>query len=87
MEVNLMHEQAQALLEEKYYHSTSITNCVKHSDRDFNHRPIECALCRTDIQNHLAGVISINEWLWKWKEDAEKVLRRVVAGVARPSSM
>ena len=87
MEVNLMHEQAQELLSRKFIHGTSVTNCVKHSDRDLDHRPIECALCRTDIQNHSAKAIRINDWLNVWKEDAEKVLLRVVFGVARPSAL
>lgn len=56
-------EEARKILSEPFKAGTRVTNCVAHSEREFNNRPRNCDLCASDIQNHLALAIRINEFL------------------------
>ena len=56
---------------------TKVTNCVVHMNMSLLQRPSDCPLCATDVKNKLSTAIKVNEWLNGWKDEAEKVLRRI----------
>lgn len=62
------------LLDREFVTGTRVTNCVVHMHMDFKERPDNCKLCLTDLRNHLAHAVRVNEWLNTWKDDATKIL-------------
>lgn len=56
-------KEAWAILTEPFHSGTRVTNCVRHSELNFDQRPDSCELCRADIKNHLGLTIRINEFL------------------------
>ena len=66
------------LLDRKWIGGTRVTNCVMHMGRKIDERPDDCALCLSDLRNHMNYCISVNEWLNKWKEDAEQQLKKLL---------
>lgn len=73
-----MQEQAAEILKRNWNGGTRVTNCVAHMGQPIDKRPDECRLCLTDLRNHLDYCIAVNEWLNRWKDDAEKVLKTIV---------
>ena len=55
--------KAKAILGEFFSTGTRVTNCLIHSGMDFDDRPHSCEKCATDIRNHLAHAIRVNEFL------------------------
>lgn len=66
--------ELRTVLGQPFNAGSQITNCVAHSGRPFDERPDDCKLCATDIKNHLALAIRVNEFLNEKVESAIKLL-------------
>lgn len=55
--------KALAILQEGYNQGSRVTNCVTHMNVDFEQRPEDCRLCRTDILNHMLLACRVNDFL------------------------
>lgn len=56
-------EKMKALCEEEFFGGSRVVNCLSHSSRPLTERPDNCALCLSDLRNHLLFCIRVNEWL------------------------
>ena len=51
------------ILNEPFVSGTRIVNCIAHSAKQWEERPMDCKLCRTDITNHLSYCYRVNDYL------------------------
>ena len=56
-------EETIGIVDEPFHAGSRVTNCVAHMNRDFDKRPDDCSLCRTDISNRLQLAVRINSFL------------------------
>ena len=70
-----MTETLQQILSRKWSSGTRVTNCVMHMQVAWDSRSGDCALCQTDIKNHISYCHSLNAWLNQVLNDARKALK------------
>ena len=69
-----MSENLKEILNRPFSSGTRVTNCILHSNRNFDERPDDCKLCLTDLRNQFNYAIRVNEFLNKIVDDAKQAL-------------
>ena len=57
-------------LRRQFTAGTRVTNCVAHMGMSILERPDGCALCLSDLRNHMSFAIRVNEFLNGLRDEA-----------------